>query len=185
MHVARRQSEMERHSKQRVPKTAAHEHDLHARAPHGGNRLDGSRRERLDVRTRERVDVITPRTDLAQAESIHLLERYPALHCLLGEIGDPARDHVAAAGGEPINSFDAAHGRIDIENEGAKRRLNRLGHATSPWAASSTTKSGSEKWTTVTERMSLISSNLLRSAASTMPSTVIAANASPPCDVRD
>jgi len=137
--VARRQSDVKGQPQQRVSKTAAHEHDLHADSPKSRDHIDCTGRNRIDVRARECIDFFATRTNRIQAKSVDLLERNPALHRSRREIGDASCDDIAAPGREPIDSLDSADCRIDVQNDTAKAGSGAgLGHASSPrtvWSA--------------------------------------------------
>ena len=122
---------MERHAQQRVSQSAADEHDLDAGPSESLDGLDRAGRKRVDVGSRERVDLLAARANGVQAKTVDFLEGNASLHGVAGQIADAAGDDVTAAGGEPVDAFDPAYRRIDVEDNGLKCRGRRISHATS------------------------------------------------------
>src|SRR5262249_50176877 len=109
-------------------------------------------RDRLDVRARERVHLFATRTNLGEPGAVDLLERHPALHRALRQVGDSPRDDIAATRREPIDALDARHGRVDVQDHAAEWHFTR-DHVSAP-APSSESASASAKVSTVTDRTS-------------------------------
>jgi len=60
---------------------------------------------------------VVPRANLGETDTVDLLERNAALHGVMREPRDAVRHDIAATSGEPIDAFDAAERRVDVEHE--------------------------------------------------------------------
>ena len=120
VHVAWRQSEMKRHSQQRVPESAADEHDLHVEPAESLHGLDSAGCERVDIGARERIDFIAAGANGVEPKTVDVLERNAALHRIVCQVRNAPSDEISASSGKPINPFDPAHRRIDVQNDGTE-----------------------------------------------------------------
>ena len=120
VHVAWRQSEMKRHSQQRVPESAADEHDLHAEPAESIDGFERAGCERVDIRAREGVDFVAAGANGVEPKTVDVLERNAALHRIVCQVRNAPSDEISASSGKPINPFDPAHRRIDVQDDGTE-----------------------------------------------------------------